>query len=121
MAATNSTKLMEWTDPPEPGRSADDWPYPTTHVKYLISGELADRVRAKLGQPAETPVVMTEDQESGGYSEYTQETDYSHTIDCGPHTIQLGSAYWGLSWGSTYGSNGLTNLLKWLDSADEGL
>lgn len=113
MAPTNSTKLMEWTDAPEPGRSADDWPYPTTHVKYIITGELADRVRAKLGMDPEVPVLMTEDQESGGYSEYTQETDYSHTIDCGQHTIQLGSATWS--------RNGLEHLLDWLDSADEDL
>lgn len=114
MAQTNSTKLMEWADPPEPGRSADDWPYPTRHIKSIISGELADRVRARLGQPSDTPVILTEDIESSGYSEYTQETDYQHTIDCGDHTIQLGYSY-------GWGHNGLEELLTWLDSVDEGL
>lgn len=112
MAATNSTKLMAWTDPPAPGRSADDWPYPTEHIKSLISGELADRIKERLGVPSDTPVIMTEHRISGGYSEYTQETDYQHEIACGPHEIHLGTTYWG---------NGLEALLKWLDKVDEGL
>ena len=112
MAPTNSTELMRWTDAPQPGRSAHEWPYPTEHVKYLISGELADRVRQRLGVPQDTPVIMTEHQHSGGYSEYTQETDYEHEITCGSHEIHLGTVYWG---------NGLEALLKWLDRVDEGL
>jgi len=114
MAPTNSTKLHEWTDPPEPGRSADDWPYPTTHVKYIISGELADRVRTRFGVTHDTPVIMTEDQESGGWSEYTQETDYHHQIDCGGYTVVLRPTGW-------CGDNGLQQLLTWLDEVDEGL
>jgi len=54
----------------------------------------------------------TEHQHSGGYSEYTQETDYEHEITCGSHEIHLGTVYWG---------NGLEALLKWLDRVDEGL
>lgn len=112
MSPTNSTRLIEWEDAPELGRLASDWPYPTRYIKSIITGDLADRVRTRLDLPPEVPVLMTETQESGGYSEYTQETDYSHTITCGEHTIQLRSGY---------ERNGLTSLLNWLDEVDEGL
>jgi hypothetical protein len=104
--------MFEWTDPPAPGRSADEWPYPTRHSKSIITGDLADRVRTRLNLPAEVPVFLDEERISGGWSEYTQETDYNHTITCGQHTIQLRPDYWG---------NGLDSLLKWLDEVDEGL
>jgi hypothetical protein len=107
VSATNSTIIQEWDDDPEDGRE-DEWPYPNHYIKSLITGELADRVRARLDQPAETPVLITETQISGGWSEYTQETDYEHRIDCGPASKDLGTDYLG---------NGLKKLLEWLDEA----
>jgi hypothetical protein len=112
VSPTNSTILIEWEDAPEVGRLASDWPYPTQYTKSLITGDLADRVRTRLGLTPEVPVLLTEERISGGYSEYTQETDYNHTITCGQHTIQLRSGY---------ERNGLTSLLNWLDEVDEGL
>lgn len=106
VTATNSTVIHEWSDAPEDGRDADDWPYPNHYIKSLITGELADRIRARLGQPDETPVFITETHISGGYSEYTQENDYEHTINCGAEVVELAAGW---------DSNGLNKLIKWLD------
>lgn len=104
--STNSTLMHEWSDQPEPGRSADDWPYPTRYSKSLITGDLADAIRARLGVEAHVPVIITEEVVSGGYSEYTQENDYNHTLTVGEHTVELrGSWTW----------NAITALTNWLD------
>ena len=108
--STASTLLHEWSDQPAPGRSADDWPYPNRYSKSLITGDLADLIRKRLGQPDHAPVMLTEKVESGGYSEYTQENDYHHTITVGPETVQLGSSWTG---------NGITTLTDWLDATEE--
>lgn len=107
--STSSTQMHEWADQPAPGRSANDWPYPTRYSTSLISGDLADLIRAKLGVDAHVPVIITEKAVSGGYSEYTQETDYHHTITVGEHAIQLEP-----SWAR----NGITALTDWLDGTD---
>lgn len=107
---TSSVEVDRWEDEPEFGRSADEWPYPTRYVKSLIEGELADRIRERLGLEDDVPVYITETVISGGWSEYTQETDYTHVVEAGWHEIELGYSYWG---------NGLGSLLKWLDEVDE--
>jgi hypothetical protein len=73
MAATTSYQIRSWTDEPDEGRTAEDWPYPTEHAEYRIDGDLADRVRARIGRSG--VVTLIEDKISGGYSEYTIE-DY---------------------------------------------
>lgn len=107
MGATTSTVIHTWSDSPAPGCSADDWPYPTSYTKSLITGELADRIKARLGVDASAPVFITERCESGGYSEYTQEKDYYHTITTGEHVVEMRASYWG--------SNAITLLTEWLD------
>jgi len=111
MSTTNSTIIHEWYDAPEDGRDADDWPYPTSYTKSIITGELADRIRERLGVDSSAPVFITETVESGGYSEYTQENDYSHTVQVGEHTLELA--------GSCWTSNGITALINWLDKTEE--
>lgn len=82
-----STLIQEWQDEPAEGRSEDDWPYPTTYKKFLIGGDLAERVCKRLGVDAGTPVFITEQVESGGYSEWTQEDETRFSIDCGNYTM----------------------------------
>jgi hypothetical protein len=108
--STNSTIIHEWQDAPEPGGDADEWPYPTSYTKSLITGELADRIRERLGVDAPAPVFLTEKCVSGGYSEYTQENDYYHTIETGGHTVEMEA---GWSW------NPITSLINWLDKTEE--
>jgi len=107
--STNSTLIHEWEDAPEDGRDPEDWPYPTRYSKSLITGDLADLIRARLGVEQHVPVMLTEEVVSGGYSEYTQENDYNHTLNVGEHTVEL-SAGWT--------SNGITALTDWLDKTE---
>ena len=108
--STNSVVVDDWEDEPLFGRSADEWPYPTRYVKSLITGDLADKIRERLGLEEGVPVHIVEKVISGGYSEYTQETGYEHTVEAGGYEIELGYSYWG---------NGLESLLKWLDETEE--
>jgi hypothetical protein len=111
MSTTNSTIIHEWEDAPEDGSTAEEWPYPTRYSKSLITGELADRIRERLGQNAgKPPVFITEQVVSGGYSEYTQENDYYHTINVGSETVEIGPEWHG---------NGIRALTDWLDKTEE--
>lgn len=107
--STNSTVIHEWEDAPEEGRNPEEWPYPTRHIKSLITGDLADKIRERLGVEHHVPVIIEEEVISGGYSEYTQENDYYHTITVGEHTVELSGAGW---------DNGLTKLINWLDATE---
>lgn len=78
---TTSIEVRRWEDKPEEGRSADDWPYPDVHVEYRIDGHLADLIRARTKE--EGVVLFEEIEASGGWSEYTQETDYWVTVRVG--------------------------------------
>ena len=114
MSATASTLVRQWRDEPAPGRTYDEWPYPTTHTQYLITGELAERVKRALGESAEAAVFITEDTISTGYSEYTQETELQFTVECGARTVTFDeySAY------SSYGATTVARLSLWLDKAE---
>ena len=96
-----ATKIVEWEDAPEPGRTADDWPYPTTHKKFLIGGDLAARVCKRLGADEGTPVFITEKVESGGYSEFTQEDETKFIVECGVHTMWFDEYRPRVDWGTS--------------------
>lgn len=109
---TSSTVVAQWEDAPENGRSANEWPYPTRYQRCLITGDLADAVRERLGLEEHVPVMIVETVVSGGWSEYTQENDYYHLVEAGGFEINLGGG------GSGWGQNGVDELLKWLDEVD---
>ena len=100
------TLIASWEDPPEPGRSADEWPYPTSHNLSEIRGELAERIRRAFGAEDGEQVTIQENIVSGGYSEYTIENDYEYTVRCGEHV-----------WSSNSYS-GIWRLLAWLDESE---
>lgn len=109
---TVATPVRTWTDPPEDGRSADDWPYPTEHAQFLITGDLAERIKVALGEPPEAAVFLTEDRISGGYSEYTQDTDIEFEIQCGGRTVRFYRMRW------DYAATPVAQLAAWLDAAE---
>jgi hypothetical protein len=111
---TVATPIRTWTDAPEPGRSANDWPYPTEHAQFLITGDLAERVKAALGEPPEAAVFLTEDRVSGGYSEYTQETDYFFELQVGSRRVTFD----GYSPYAGYGATGVARLSAWLEEVE---
>lgn len=56
----------------------DEWPYPTLTIESVISGDLRTRALSKLGRPDhDGEVLLIESHVSAGWSEYTQEDDYS--------------------------------------------
>lgn len=95
------TQIAAWEDPPEEGRSADDWPYPDRHVKFLVGGELAERIVKRLGEADGTPVFLIETTESGGYSEYTQEDEVRFKISCGAQTASFDDYSLRVEWGTS--------------------
>lgn len=103
---TNSVIIRKWTDDPDFGCDADEWPYPNEYTESLITGELADRVRARLQAPADARVIIKETCISGGYSEWTQENDYDFELRVNGDRVELESGWDG---------NTLTPLLRWLD------
>lgn len=107
---TNSVIIREWSDDPESGRDADGWPYPNYYTESLITGELADKIRARLEAHPEAPVIFKETCESGGYSEYTQENDYTFELRVNGYEINIPGG------GYCY-DNGINSLIKWLDAA----
>ena len=55
----------------------DEWPYPTVTIESEVTGELRSKVIAAAGgEPVPGRVIITETEVSGGYSEFTQETEY---------------------------------------------
>lgn len=99
---TNSTLVNSWEDEDE---NDGEWPYPTQYNQYRIEGDLADRVNRRMGNDPGTEVLLTETVVSGGWSEYTQENDYSHEIEAGGETVELVG---------TWQSNPIAALVKWL-------
>lgn len=98
------TTLREWED-----EDANDggWPYPTRYTESEANGELAERIRRALGVADDLPVYVTEEVVSGGWSEYTQEDDYTLAIRVGTAKHEIEDAW----------SGGLVALLRWLDQA----
>lgn len=89
--------------------NAAEWPDRVVKLVQLVEGPLADRIRRAANQPDRSPVVISEVQTDGGYSEYTQETDYDFTLRVGNAVIELGeSAY-----------NSVDALSRWLKSNEE--
>ena len=88
--------------------SESEWPYPTIYTYSVLDGDLAKRVQAITGNPGE--VTIKTEVISGGWSEWTQENDYSGTIYCGgAYVVELVGSY---DW------TPLTYLLDWLEEAE---
>lgn len=58
-----------------------DWPDRRTHVETLVTGHLADRVRARTGLSGD--VTLIEDGIEGGWSEMTVEWGYDFRVRVG--------------------------------------
>lgn len=101
MATDDITTVNEYTD----GYS-EEWPYPDEVKISVVTGELADRIRARTGETGE--VTIEERVISGGYSESTQENEYTFELRIS------GSKVWETD--DCYSEeNGLVKMLAWLD------
>ncbi|MDH6279516.1 hypothetical protein [Prescottella agglutinans] len=100
----NHPPLAEWEEPStrgEPEYSCD-----TTCVKRVVTGQLADDVRRKLGALPGAEVTVTERSHAYGYSTLTQENDFECLIECAGVSKELYS-HWG-QW------NSLPSIIEWL-------
>ena len=101
----------ERLDPTLEERNLQDWPDSTSHRETLVTGDLADRIRAKTGMTGE--VVIHEDGEEGGYSEYTVEWDYEVVVKVGAEVVWRTHGYSEMSVGETrFGTFG--DLMRWM-------
>jgi hypothetical protein len=110
---TMSYLVREWTGEPEEGRSADEWPFPTEYRMLAITGELADRIRARFDAAETDGVTITEESISGGYSEYTQETEMNFTVTCGSRSVSFDEYAPHMAYGSTT----VARLQAWLEAS----
>ena len=54
----------------------DEWPYPTVEIESVVSGELRSRILSVLGiEDDGQKIMLVETNVSGGWSEFTQETE----------------------------------------------
>jgi hypothetical protein len=86
--STNIRKIDQIVGPGDP----DKWPYPTITIESEISGELRDRIIARTGLTGR--VTLLESEISGGYSEYTQETDYEIEVLIDGHHVWNDDYQW---------------------------
>lgn len=92
--AESFTRTQSWTTGDDMGYyeedyyDGDSYPYPSEHQTSLIKGELADRIRAALKEPASRRVYITETRSYGG-TEATQEHFDDISIRCGHHVVEF--------------------------------
>jgi D-serine deaminase-like pyridoxal phosphate-dependent protein len=107
---TTFTKITELSN-------GKEWPDGVTNIVWAVGGQLAHDIRCAAKAAADTVVIIEEVQTDGGYSEYTQETDYDFTLRVGGEEIDLGEGRFGVEDYCWYTKIG--RLDKWLrDSGD---
>ena len=77
-----------------------DWPDSTSHRETLVTGDLADRIRAKTGRVGE--VTIHEHGTEGGYSEWTVEWDYEVVVKVGAEVVWRTDGYSEMSVGALW-------------------
>ena len=88
-----------------------EWPDSTHRRQTLVSGALADRIRAKTGMTGE--VVIHEDGSEGGYSEWTAWDYYEVVVKVGAEVVWRTDGYSEMSVGETrFGTFG--DLMRWM-------
>lgn len=84
----------------------DEWPYPTITIESEVTGELRDKILAKTGRDG--TVTLLETEVSGGWSEYTPETDYNIEV------LVDGSSVWQDTYNGSPGT-AMGAFLKWVE------
>nr|WP_278101131.1 hypothetical protein [Microbacterium proteolyticum] len=107
--ATQSKLVNSWPDPSADEDDEGSWPPPDRYSDYLITGHLADLIRARTGESG--AVHFIERETEVGYSEWTSESDYEVTIQVGSFRRKFdGSADTEYLYQSA-----LPKIQKWLD------
>lgn len=104
-------EVSRWSD--TEGHELDEygeyaWPYPTEYILSEVTGQLRQEVIDKIGAEIDSLVTIREEVVSGGYSEYTQENDYSFELIVNYDTVWSSERY--------SGESNLAAFLKWLET-----
>lgn len=113
-ATAISSTLVEvrsWSDPPERGRTADDWPYPTSYVESAPPESLRQAIYDRTGEQG-GEVYLREIEVSSGYSDYTQENEFYVEVLVNDEVAYKTPGAWS-------GGGAILHLLDWLDDKDE--
>ncbi|SDH33582.1 hypothetical protein [Microbacterium sp. 77mftsu3.1] len=100
--------------------TSDAWPPEPTVITHTLAGELADRIRARLGAAPDDNVTMTETTTEGGYSSYTREiaTDFTVTAGDRAETFYADSqADWREDIGRSFADSVFARFDAWLNAA----
>ena len=113
MTAVEGTVFVVLENEQDPG---EDWPDGTSHIKTLVQGALADKVRARCGREGE--VHLIEDGTEGGYSEYTVEWDYAFMVTVDGHTVYRTESLSSIGVDPVEGQrwNGFGEFMRWLEA-----
>lgn len=98
-------EIDDWTDHSD---EPDRWPYPNRYVRSAPSEHLRLAVIARVAAPLDAKVTLLTTEISGGWSSWTQETDYETQVEVNGKTVYTTAEDW-----STEGN--LNRLLAWLD------
>lgn len=63
------------------------WPPEPTLITHVVAGDLAERVRRRMGVPSGAEVKLTEETAYGGTSEWTQENSTTFTVATGGREV----------------------------------
>lgn len=96
--------VSEWEEPATSGKP--DYALETDCVKRVITGKLAEDIRAKLGAAPDAEVTVTERNHHGHYSTLTRCDDFDCLIECAGVSKELYS-HWE-EW------NSLPVIIEWL-------
>jgi hypothetical protein len=96
--------VREWEEPATGGKP--EYALETDCVKRVITGKLAEDIRAKLGADPAAEVTVTERNHHGHYSTLTRDDDFDCLIECSGVSKELYS-HWA-EW------NSLPTIIEWL-------
>ena len=91
------------------------WPHDEVRT-YLITGDLADRIRKRINDTSGEPVYYIDKRVDESYSDWTDEYHFEFTLKVGTFKKEFGS------YGYQYQAqaNGLVDLIKWLQEKELG-
>ena len=89
----------------------DEWPYPTIETTSRITGELRDKILKRTGRKANdtSEITIVESNVSSGWSEFTQDNDYSIDVFIGTEGITITNY-------DTSEESAMSRFFEWVDS-----
>jgi len=101
------------------GSTDTEWPDGWEEIVTRVEGDLADKIRGKVGAVPEADVQIFERGDEGGYSEWTVEWDWSFRVEvAGIGNVWESDGYSQVDFDDTDGRfsrNALTRFIEWVN------